>query len=171
MNARSWPLAALAWCGPAAAHGVEGSVIAHALLEPVGGVANLAALLALGLVASRLGGAWPHGLPALLGPALLAGLVIGYMAPELHGLAHGGVLAALSMTAVLVALPGPHGALGAAAAALLLGLSHGHAGGLAAQDGGPAVLVFVLMSVGLYVVGAACGALSARPRKADPRVA
>jgi hydrogenase/urease accessory protein HupE len=140
-----------------------------ALLETVGGLAHLAALLVLGLAASRLGGAWQRGLPLLLLAALLPGLVLGHVSPGLQALAGWGVLAALWMTGLLVALPRPHSAPSAIVATLLLGLAHGHAGGVAAQDGGAALMVFMLMSLGWVAIGAAVGALATRHHDADRR--
>lgn len=136
------------------------------------GLAHLAGLVLAGACSLHMGRPWPRTTPTLLLIAVPLGMLLGFADPGLQRLFEWALWAAVAMLAALLALPRPHSVPSAVVALLLLGTAHGHAMGMAAMraldarvrgladaSASSSTLALVVVSAGVYALGAVAARL------------
>lgn len=155
-------VALLAAAGTAIAHpGHEAQGPAAALAHPFTGVDHLLAMLAVGMLAARLGGGARWSLPAMFLAAMLAGAAAVGAGLAVPGAALESLIAASVLVAGLALVLRARGGL-AAALPVVAGFAffHGAAHGL--ELGLAQAPAFLLSTLCLHGIGLAAGALLAR---------
>lgn len=146
--------------GVSAAHGLVGGGLVDGLVHPVGGADHLLAMVAVGLVSARIGGASLYALPGLFLAAMVAGFLAGTQSADLSTLAEAGILVSVLTLGLLLIAPELLLRVVAWLATALFGLCHGYAHGIelpAAASPWQYTVGFVLVSAGLHITGVLLG--------------
>lgn len=144
----------------AQAHGLVGAGLVDGLVHPVGGADHLLAMVAVGLVSARIGGASLFALPGLFLVAMVAGFALATQATGLVMASEAGILVSVVVLGLLMLAPELMLRSAAFLATALFGLCHGYAHGIELPATASPWLYtagFVAVSAGLHVTGVLLG--------------
>ncbi|MCB0123573.1 MAG: HupE/UreJ family protein, partial [Caldilineaceae bacterium] len=147
------------------AHGLlSGTGLASGLLHPIGGWDHLLAMVAVGIISTKLGGRALWSLPLIFVASMAAGYLAGLWGISLL-LTEWGVMLSVVVLGLQVALAdgvNQKWTLGNGLIVMLFGLCHGYAHGVECPQQSSALWFasgFLLATIGLHVIGVILGLL------------
>lgn len=152
---------------PALAHGLVGNGLIAGLAHPVGGWDHLLAMVAVGIISTKIGGRFVWGLPLLFVLSMAAGYSLGlWQAAVLY--TEWGILLSVVGLGLLLAWPHRPPLLMVTLFVWLFGLSHGYAHGLEWPRQVSAwwfSVGFLVTTTGLHLIGVILGLLFNQARQ------